>query len=259
MHDLLICIRCHEDLPAVLDTVSAYQWACPDVPICFTVDANPELTAQLHQHFPESLIYLSPTAGGWRQGWWLLCNTLEYLRGKIDYSHMLCLEYDTTPLVKGFHHKMLDRITSNAGLMGRAARPTRWKEVYLTEAVKVHEILGPKSPDYYPGETVASAARIVTAEFIKRLFARGLTKPPYSEVTRVTELSCDSIATYICKACGLDIVDLSDVLDMAWRPRRSQVGRDRDSHVPYVIHTNCRDREDHLRCMAYYKRMRESV
>ena len=232
MFDLLICMRCHDYLPLILDTARSvkYYTGVDTSRLIFAVDCNPLLAAQLEKRFPGQ-VYCSGVKYGWGAGLYtLLVESLLWAEERWKFEHFLSIDYDTLFVGEDVDIGLLEHIESEqVGMVGhyRGGHP-HWANVYKREKGILEKSFGHIPRAYLPGEGVQGGCMLLTRMFIEALRERRFLAMPLREVKKYTGIADDHLLPLLMRVCRLSPMSATDMLLSEWNLSRDPRGLEKE-------------------------------
>lgn len=227
MFDLLICIRCNDNIDFVIDTYqAAVKYTSPETSlITFAIDGNS------HQVFKDrmlkiwgpDLVYISKQACGWGAGLYtLLVESYIYFNNKHSFNHFQSIDYDTLFIDAEVDEAILNEIDSpDIGLLGKyRSNNAHWKAVYEKNQVKFEKTFGSPGPNYIPGEGVQGGCMVMTRTLLTEMGKKGMFGSPFIDAKKYTAVADDHLLPIFTRMCDLKIKRLPSFAECHWRAKR---------------------------------------
>jgi len=265
VYDLLVCMRCHDHLPLILDTLNSvehYTDSRYTLPV-LAVDHNQRLADKLRKHLGENRVYCSSRRWRWGCGLYgLLAESLEWFGYRYKFSHFMTIDYDTLFIAEGADTALLGRITDlGIGLLGEY-NPTNfhWESVFSREKDKIAKLFGLIPSDYIPGEGVQGGAMLLTSSLIQAMRRRGMLQGVFRDaVDRGITIADDHLLPLLCRMCGLTIETTKPITYCHWTITCDPRGLEKKGYKlfhPTKLRPNNCDRASELAIRNYFRRIR---
>jgi len=231
MYDLLICIRCNDNIDFVIDTYqAATKYTSPATTlITFAVDGNSkqEFKDRMIKFWSNDLVYISEQSCGWGSGLYtLLVESYLYFRERYSFNHFQSIDYDTLFIGPEVDKAILNEITTtDIGLLGRyRANNAHWEAVYNKQKVQLHKAFGDPGPSYIPGEGVQGGCMVLTATLLRVMGEKQMFGSPFIDAKKHTTVADDHLLPMFTRMCKLGIKNLGKYAECHWRARRDPRG-----------------------------------
>lgn len=210
---LAICVRCHIYPLLVLDTIdSIFYYATTNPIVMLASDWNSDIAPFIQKHYPQVYAYNTEKRMGWGSGLFhTLCESIHYLQGHTQFDAFLSLDYDNLPIRRGFDEKLLERVSTGAGLIGNKKVPAKHWEALVSKHKQELEAL--HMPDKY--ESVLGSLMLLTPIGLRTSESKGYFRSPYREVCGMG-LPDDLWLSLLIQSAGLEIGGVDDIAYNVW-------------------------------------------
>lgn len=222
MTDLLICIRCHDHLKLVIDTMQAVRHCTSEAntKIVFAVDnCGTSFASQLITLVGKESVFVGSTRWGWGPGLYgLLAESITHYARQVQFNHFMSIDYDTLFIGPNVDSRVLRLIDDESiGLLGcRVLKNQRWQSEYNANKTTLHRIFGTPPSSYVPGEGVQGGCFVLTNAAIGGMIARGMLEGRFRTARDYTRIPDDHLVAYFVALCNLSVKSLGNFADCRW-------------------------------------------
>lgn len=186
MDRLCICVRCHDYVEFVVDTLDSIKhYVTTDPYIMVAIDSNDEngMADVIRHAYPDIGIYISPVKCGWGKGLYrLLANGLKWAKQHYEFDHYCVVDYDTLFIREGADAMLLSQVNGRVGLIGAMQHPhNTWIRVinkYMAKIVKHVKL----PVGYEKGRSILGAMMVLTQRGITAFRRHNYFEEPYLSV-----------------------------------------------------------------------------
>ena len=257
-YDLVVCVRCHSSVSAVLDTVKAARKNTdPEGTAVFaSVDGRPKLARALRKK--GVAVYCSPQVNGWGAGLFtLLMESIAFARKEFGKSHFLSIDYDTLFLCPGVDDYVLSLVTDpGVGLVGPyRTKVKQWVTCFHQDKEQLRQVLGRIPSSFIPGEGIHGSFTLVTRAMTDALERGWFFGSPRKAARSYTRLPDDHLLPLVAKALGFGLVkvDRAKIFSVC-KTAVSPVGKEKEGFL--VFHPVKSDKAG-KRARKYFKKRRK--